>query len=396
MKLEQLIKDRAEQAVESKPLILNLSRKEDMSFMQGLFKKGRTLQVVDDYACQQLELFQVRNPGRVYSDTVGAEFSAYLRAVQQDTPIWQQGRWAYYPWLYLITHILDDDEFQAVRTSRNRNLISEDEQKSFYNSVIGIGGLSVGNSVALAIALQGGAKRFRLADFDRLALTNLNRIRAGIDCLGMPKVEITARQIYLLNPYAGIELFREGLNKENIRSFFEGPPKLDVFIDELDNLAVKYLAREEAKRLGIPVVMGADNGDNAVIDIERYDNEPDLPFFHNRIGNVSHEELTKLDKFGIGRTIAKHIGAENTAVRMQESFPEMGRSIVSWPQLGGAALLNGSAVAYCVRKILTGQPLERNRALVSLDEKLDPTFNSQAEQIKRQESTDVFRKMLNL
>ena len=106
--------------------------------------------------------------------------------------------------------------------------------------------------------------------------------------------------------------------------------------------------------------------------------------------------MAGLDKFGIGRTIAKHIGAENTAVRMQESLPEMGRSIVSWPQLGGAALLNGSAVAYCVRKILTGQPLEKNRALVSLDEKLDPTFNSQAEQIKRQESTDVFRKMLNL
>ena len=278
MKLEQLLKDRAEQAVESKPLILNLSLKEDRSFMQGLFKKGRVLQVVDDYACQQLELFQVRNPMLVYSAEFDAGFSAYLQAVQQEAPLWQHGRWVYYPWLQLLAHVLKDDEFQAVRTARNRNLINESEQHEFYSSVIGIGGLSVGNSVALAIALQGGGKHFRLADFDRLALTNLNRIRAGIDCLGMPKVDITARQIYLLNPYAEIELFMEGLNKENIRSFFEGPPKLDVFIDELDNLAVKYLAREEAKRLGIAVVMGADNGDNAVIDIERYDKEPDQLF----------------------------------------------------------------------------------------------------------------------
>lgn len=394
--LERLIQNKAWQATESKPHILNLSRDDDRSRLQELFKDGRIQKVVDDYERQQLELFQVVNPGHVYSQEFDVKFSVYLNALQRDAPLWQQGRWAYFPWLDLLVHILEDGDFQAVRTARNRNLINEAEQKRFYNSVIGIGGLSVGNSVALAVALQGGGKRFRLADFDRLALTNLNRIRAGIDCLGMPKVEITARQIYLLNPYAEIELFGEGLNKENIRNFFKGPPKLDVFIDELDNLAMKYLAREEARRLRIPVVMGADNGDNAVIDIERYDEEPDLPFFHGRIGDVSYEVLAGLDKFGIGSTIAKHIGPENTAVRMQESLPEMGRSIVSWPQLGGAALLNGSAVAYCVRRILTGQPLEKDRALISLDEKLDPAFNSQAEQINRQKSTEVFSKMLNL
>ena len=396
MTLEHLIKNKAGQATESRPYILNLSRNDDRSLMEELFKGGRIQKVVDDYESQQRELFQVENPSYVYSPEFEGKFSAYLEALQRQTPLWQQGRWAHFPWLGLLVHILEDTDFQAVRTARNRNLINMDEQNKFYNSVIGIGGLSVGNSVALAIALQGGGRRFRLADFDRLALTNLNRIRAGIDCLGMPKVDITARQIYLLNPYAEIELFREGLNKENIKGFFEGPPKLDVFIDELDNLAVKYLAREEARRLRIPVVMGADNGDNAVIDIERYDKEPDLPFFNGRIGDLSYESLAGLDKFGIGSTIAKHIGPENTAVRMQESLPEMGKTIVSWPQLGGAALLNGSAVAYCVRKILAGQPLERNRALVSLDEKLDPAFNSQAEQINRQESTDVFRKMLNL
>ncbi len=396
MILEHLIKNKGGQANESKPHILNLSRNDDRSFLEELFKGGRIQKVVDDYESQQRELFQVENPNYVYSPEFEGKFSAYLNALQREAPLWQQGRWAYFPWLDLLVHILEDGDFQAVRTARNRNLISEAEQKKFYNSAIGIGGLSVGNSVALAVALQGGGRRFRLADFDMLTLTNLNRIRAGIDCLGMPKVEITARQIYLLNPYAKIELFREGLNKENIRGFFEGPPKLDVFIDELDNLAVKYMAREEARRLRIPVVMGADNGDNAVIDIERYDKEPALPFFHGRIGDVSYKELAGLDKFGIGSTIAKHIGPENTAVRMQESLPVMGKTIVSWPQLGGAALINGSAVAYCVRKILTGQPLERNRALVSLDEKLDPAFNSPAAQIKRQKSTEVFRKMLNL
>src|SRR5258708_9015345 len=164
-----------------------------------------------------------------------------------------QGNWVYYPWLATLVHLIEDVDFQRVRTARNRNLINEEEQKKFYNSVVGVGCLSVGNSVTLAIVLQGGAKHLRLADFDALALTNLNRIRGGVESLGLKKVEMTARQIYALNPYAEIEIFPDGLNPNNIEKFFSGPPKLDIVIDELDNIAVKYLIREQAKKYGVPV-----------------------------------------------------------------------------------------------------------------------------------------------
>src|SRR3989338_6916881 len=107
--------------------------------------------------------------------------------------------------------------------------------------------------------------------------------------------------------------------------------------------------------------MGADNGDNAIIDIERYDKNPRMPFFHGRLGKTSYEELSKLDKFGIGRTITRHLGAENVTPRMLGSLQQMGKTIVSWPQLCGAAILNGSAIAYCARKVLTNHPLESNR-----------------------------------
>ena len=293
-------------------------------------------------------------------------------------------------------HVLEDNDFQLVRTARNKNLISPEEQEKFYEATIGIGGLSVGNSVALAIVLQGGGRRMRLADYDRLALSNTNRIRAGVQNLGVSKVVMTARQIYEANPYAEVEIFPDGLTRKNIGRFFAGPRKLDIVVDELDNLAVKFLIREQARKHKLAVVMAADNGDNAVVDIERYDINPKTPFFHGRMGQVTYRQLSNLDKFGIGKMITKHVGPENVTIRMQESLLEMGKTIVSWPQLGGAALLNGSAVAYCARKILNKQPLENNRSLISMDEKLDSSYHLVAQKKKRLKAARDFKIIFGL
>src|SRR5258708_16210511 len=115
-----------------------------------------------------------------------------------------------------------------------------------------------------------------------------------------------------LFPYT--TLFR---SPKNIKQFFTG---LDIVIDELDNLAVKFLIREQAKKHKIAVVMAADNGDNAVVDVERYDTNPKTKFFHGRMGEVSYKKLSTLNKFGIGKMITKHIGAENVTERMKGSL----------------------------------------------------------------------------
>ncbi|MEK7612511.1 MAG: ThiF family adenylyltransferase [Patescibacteria group bacterium] len=376
-----------------KPHFFDLGEVKDRKRLATLWRKNHIQHVVDDYESQLEELFQVQNPQLVYSSDFKGEFRKYLRGLISQKPIWQYGKWVFFSWNATLVHILPEDEYFKVRTTRNRNLINEEEQKKFYDAVIGIGGLSVGNSVALAIVLQGGAHHIKLADHDRLALSNTNRIRVGVENLGVLKVEMTARQIYAINPYATVELFSDGLTKDTITRFFKGPPKLNVVIDELDNLAVKYLIREEARKYRLPVIMAADNGDNGVVDIERYDLDPKTPFFHGRMGNVSYDMLTKLDKFSIGKMIANHIGIENVTERTLSSFAEMGKTIVSWPQLGGAALLNGSAVAYCVRKIVNNQPLEDNRSLISLDEKLIPGYHSKKEIQNRKHTADEFRRI---
>lgn len=394
--LERALARGVKESVLFKPGIFDLARGKDQTALHALFRARKIHHVIDDYREEQLELFQVQHPSRVYTSDFQSEFEAYWKQLLRQKPPWQHGRWVYYPWLSSVVHVLPDTEFQMVRTARNKNLITADEQKKFYDAVIGIGGLSIGNSVALAIALQGGGRRIRLADHDHLALSNTNRVRTGVQNLGLPKVEMTARQIYELNPYAIVELFPEGLTAKNIGKFFSGPPALDIVVDEVDNFAVKYLLRQEAKKHRIAVVMAADNGDNAVVDVERYDKNRNLKFFHGRIRKVTYEQLLNLDKFEIGKTITRHIGAENVTERMQKSLLQMRKTIVSWPQLGGAALINGSAVAYCVRKILNNQPLEGNRAIISLDEKLVPSYDSRIEKRKRMKTSLAFKKIFGL
>ncbi len=397
MTLEKFLYDKSRKTTPFSPVFFNLAREKDFIALKQLINRGAILRVSDDYNEELREYFAIKHPkialNKVILETKSA---AYLKKLTAKRPLWRQGRWVYFPWSGALAHILEEPAFYAVRTARNRELITPEEQKKFYNSVVGIAGLSVGNSIALAIVLQGGARHIKLADHDRLALSNLNRIRSSVGELGAPKIELTARQVYELNPYAKVKLFSDGLNQKNIKAFFSGGKKLDIVIDEIDNLAVKYLIREEARKNCIAVVMGADNGNNAVVDIERYDLDPKTPFFHGRMGEVSYEMLAGLDKMGIGRMITKHIGPENVSERMLESLMAIGKTIVSWPQLGGAALMNGSAVAYVVHRILAGQSIEENRAIISLDEKLDPEHNTPAHRAAQEKAAASLRKVFKI
>jgi len=319
--MEDTLDTLRKQEMDSKPTLFKLSRETDRARFGSLIASGAIKQITDDYEEQQRELFGVQSPSRVYAPGFEEAFQKHYHALSSKKPLSQHGQWVYYPWRYLAAHILSESDYHLVRTARNQNLITKEEQEKFYNATIGIGGLSVGSSVAFAIALGGGGKRMKLADMDRLALSNTNRVLAGADRLGLPKVEMAARTIYEINPYAKLELYGEGLSERNIERFFTG---LDIVIDELDNIAIKYLIREQAKKHKVAVVMAADNGDNAVVDIERYDLRPQPKFFNNRWGHFSYSVLKNLDKFGIGRTITKHIGPENVTERMQESLTQMG------------------------------------------------------------------------
>src|SRR5690606_3514442 len=102
----------------------------------------------------------------------------------------------------------------------NKFVITEAEQKTLQNKKIGIIGLSVGQSVALTLALERGCGELRLADFDTLELSNLDRIRTGVYNIGIKKSILVAREIAEIDPYLKVVLYNEGIHEDNIDEFF--------------------------------------------------------------------------------------------------------------------------------------------------------------------------------
>ncbi|OGE78810.1 MAG: hypothetical protein A2751_01280 [Candidatus Doudnabacteria bacterium RIFCSPHIGHO2_01_FULL_46_14] len=335
--------------LETKPTILNPLHKNDFKTLQKLKRKNT---VVDHHKEQLRELFLVRHPKLKFDPK-----SANLGIDSTD-----KGRWVYFPWNRHLVHLLSPREYFELRTARNKNLITEKEQKAFQKYKIGIAGLSVGNSAALDMVLE-GAEILRLADFDTLSLSNLNRIRAGAHNLGENKTMISAKQIYELNPYSKLTLFPNGVGKDVERFTFG----LDVIVDEIDDVYMKIKLRLAAKKSKIPVVSAADNGDNSIVDVERFDLEPKRPIFHGMLGKTDLTMIKNYDFRQRLKLINKMVGLKYVTKRMKESLAVVGKKIYSWPQLGGAASLSGSAVAYAVRRIALGHTMKSGKYNISLD-----------------------------
>jgi hypothetical protein len=306
-----------------KPTIYNPQTPEHQEALERL-RNNKTIHVVDTYQSQLAELYVIQHPEaiRLPKSDLQAAVEQSIATTTGQHPIDQLGNWVWLPWQYSLVHVLPESEFFQVRTSRNGNLITREEQEKFYACTVGVAGLSVGGSIALALVLQGGARHIRIADFDSLELSNTNRILSGIHELATPKTTIIARRIWEMNPYATVEVFDKGLTEENVNEFMQG---LHVVVDEMDQMAIKQLIREQARELKVALVSTADNGDTSVIDVERHDLEQ-TPYFLGRLGDTSAEFFRSMDKLQIIREITRLMEPKNVPTRMQSSLPEIGKT----------------------------------------------------------------------
>jgi hypothetical protein len=201
--------------------------------------------------------------------------------------------------------------------------------------------------VAVTAALEGVAGHLRLADFDQLELSNMNRIRAGVHHLGVDKVVLAARQIFELDPYVTVSILPDGLTRENIDAFIDGNdefgPALDVVVDECDSFDVKLLVREVARTRGVPVLM--ETSDRGVLDIERFDLEPDRPLLHGLIGDVTASDLPEASALDAIPTLGLRMyNAESLSTRMAAALIEVDTTLSTWPQLATDVALGGASV----------------------------------------------------
>ncbi len=277
------------------------------------------------------------------------------------------GVWVYYPWSRNLVHLLPEKEFIQVRTNRNNYKITPAEQQKFSEKKIGIIGLSVGKSTAISLTMQRSFGEIRLADFDSLDLSNLNRIVSGVHNLNLKKTSVVAREILEIDPFLKVVCYDEGINADNIGHFLTNAGQLDLLIDECDSLDIKVLGRIEARKLGIPVIM--ETSDRGMLDVERFDLERNRPIFHGLVGQLDMDELSKLKT---NAEKAPHalaiIGIENISKRLKASVIEINESISTWPQLAADVALGGAVLTDTWRRMVAGEFDGSGRFYIDLEQ----------------------------
>lgn len=352
-----------------RPLIFDLSRPEDRDRLAQIEEAGRVHRRHDAIRLQLDELVRTRARGRALEP---AALEARALAILEGRPLDAYGRWVLYPWSGALVHVLPEDAFRELRSDRNRHKITDAEQARLSAARIGVVGLSVGSTSAVTLVLESIGTRFRLADFDALELSNMNRLRASVADLGVPKVELAARAMYEIDPYLDIELFDRGITEENAERFVvgDGDAPLSLLVEECDDLAVKVLLRERARAHGVPVLM--ETSDGGLLDVERFDLEPDRPVLHGLLHGHDAAGLRDLSKEAKIPLVMRVLDPAHVSPRAAASMVEIQESVSTWPQLASDIALGGALVGSTARRVLLGELEVSGRFRVDLHETIRP------------------------
>ena len=231
---------------------------------------------------------------------------------------------------------------------------------------IGIVGLSVGHAIAYTLAQQGLCGQLRLADFDDVELSNLNRVPATVFDLGLNKAQVAARRIAELDPYLAVEVFDRGITAESVDRFLDG---IDIVVEECDSLDTKVLIRQAARARRMPVLMAT--GDRGILDVERFDVEHQRQIMHGLLGDVDLAELSGLPSKDKVPYALRMMDGARLSPRMAASLVEVGNTLGTWPQLVADVTQSATLVAEAVRRIGLGEELASGRVRIDVPRSLD-------------------------
>lgn len=332
--------------------------------------ESSSTQILDtDNADDRCVLAALRADKRIdFIDEYAAQAASLRRLLPPADPelLAEPRRWAYYPWRRAVVCILGPRAFRVVRLDRNRNLITAEKQDRLATLKVGVVGLSVGHAIAYTLAASRVCGELRLADFDTLDLSNLNRVPATVLDLGVNKATVAARRIAELDPYLPVEVVSSGLTWDTIGEFLEG---LDVVVEECDSLDMKALVREAARARRIPVLMATS--DRGLVDVERYDLDPSRPILHGLLGDIDIAQLSGLSSRDKVPYVLQILDAAGLSAQGAASLVEIGHTRATWPQLAHDVVVGAAAVAEAVRRIGLGEALGSGRVRIDIAKALD-------------------------
>lgn len=359
MSIERILAQHSAEPVEwAQPELFDLSNPDDIGeFLYRIDEKDS--KVFDRVDIIAEDMFEMHYPDRKDDTEAKAQFSEDI--LNEGVSF---GTWAHFPWSNTMVRYADRDEHQALRTFRNKNLITSEEQRMLFDARIAIAGLSVGSSVAEQMALGGVGGAVLYADTDHLSVPNLNRIASGMPQVGMRKIDIAAIKTSELDPYIEQTHLHEGITDASLDKLDKFKPQ--IVFDEVDDLRAKALLRKYASERQIPLIMASDVGEKTLLDVERYDQSAVSPF----LGRLNESHIEKilagpLDEEEKKKMVKKVIGIRNASSRLLASLFEIDETLGGFPQLGTTATTGGSLATVAAREILLGRGPESGRSVVS-------------------------------
>ncbi len=334
-----------------------------------------SLQDDDEWRAREIQsvvqLEDLHNRGVVFRDglaQIAEELAEYEAGKEAPTSamreegehqLLESSRLMYLPWRNTVVRYPGSDDHFKLRTARNRSLVTSDEQRKLYEDVRpAVFGLSVGSNIVDSLSQAGIGSAYLLADYDRLAPTNLNRIRAAMADIGLRKTTIAGRKLTELDP--SIEQthltkgYEVGVTDQALREW-----QPSIIFDEVDDLAIKAMLRRIAAESRVPLVMVGDVGDNAVVDVERYDLNDNQRPFNGKVSADIYERLLRNEELTADDRLTAIVGINGLENISERLIMSVGDPLLSGtvPQLGSTAT-RGAALAERITRSIALRPTE--------------------------------------
>lgn len=266
-----------------------------------------------------------------------------------------------------------------------------------------VGGGTVGSQIAIGVAsLHPGI--ISIIDADHVAsLHNIER-GEGYDLIDLAereqKVVAVAREIQRrAHPDTKVNAYATMLTKETVNEYIT--PETDVALVACDNIGIMFRSLQRARELCKPAILVTDVENSAIIDVFRFDQDPEAELFNGRI--KKEDEQATLEKLESGdpgfylATAIRIVGAERVSPGMLELLEEImqRKRQPGFPQKATAARLARAGGTAAIERVLLDMGVACT-GIVDIDDALDTLEQKQTKKerkiaaLKRYSSLGLF------
>ena len=267
----------------------------------------------------------------------------------------------------------DGKRFYAELTSRNRGLITGEEQAALHRVRFVVAGCGSTGGACIMPLVRSGADRFLLLDPGEYDLSNLNRQDATLAELGQNKALASAKRILAVNPFASVQVQQDGVVATTIAELLYSS---DLVIDAVDvttqlGVDAKLALHRAACDLRVPAITAYDIAATQYLELFDYRRGGRPLDGRVAVGDSPDQVLRKLiPPLAVPREIFPELLA-------RRADPDR-----AFPQLAMTSALLGALIVPYVIRLLTGQPVRR-RMRVDLYDLVRPAPERIAERLRR-------------